>query len=71
MVTLNLLAVSDFSARTVWLLRGAVLVTGCHLAGRAYGLTDVQFQALRWEGEPVWWVEAVMGLRVNAEERRR
>lgn len=46
MATLNLLAVSGFSAHTVPLLRGTVLTTG-HLAGRPQGLTRHQTKAFR------------------------
>ncbi|MBY0291299.1 MAG: hypothetical protein K2X52_29790 [Mycobacteriaceae bacterium] len=70
MATLNLLAVSNFSARTVPLLRGPVLATG-QLAGRPYDLTHEQTRAFRRESEPVWWVNSVMYLRVKADERRR
>lgn len=70
MATLNMLAVSNFSARTVPLLRGAVLATG-QLAGQPYGLTHAQTRAFRRESEPVWWVNSVMYLRGRADERRR
>jgi hypothetical protein len=70
MATLNLLAVTNFSARSVPVLRGAVLATG-QLAGRPYGLTHEQTRAFRRESEPVWWVNSVMYLRVRAAERRR
>lgn len=46
MATLNLLAASDFSARTVPLLRGPALVTGQE-AGHPAGLTHHQMKVLR------------------------
>lgn len=70
MATLNLLAVSNFSARTVPLLRGRVLATG-QRAGRPHGLTHAQTKAFRRESEPVWWVNWVLFTRVQRDRRRR
>lgn len=70
MATLNLLAVSNFSARTVPLLRGCVLATG-QLGGRPHGLTQEQTRAFRAEAEPVWWVNSVMYVRDERDRRRR
>lgn len=70
MATLNLLAVSEFSARTVPLLRGTVLATG-HLAGRPQGLTLKQTQTFRQESEPTWWVNWIMHMRNERDRQRR
>jgi hypothetical protein len=70
MATLNLLAVSEFSPRTVPLLRGQVLITG-QLGGQPDGLTHPQMKALRREPGPVWWVNWVMHVRVERDEQRR
>jgi hypothetical protein len=70
MATLNLLAVSDFSPRTVPLLRGQVLITG-QVAGLVAGLTHHQMKVLRRESGPVWWVNWVLHMRVERDEQRR
>lgn len=70
MAILNLLAVSNFSARTVPLLRGCVLATG-QRAGRPEGLTVEQMKALQRESEPAWWVHWVMHMRVEGDRQRR
>lgn len=70
MATLNLLAVSRFSARTVPLLRGAALVTGQH-AGHPAGLTDDQIEALGREPGPVWWVNSILRMRVGRDRQHR
>jgi len=70
MATLNLLAVSEFSPRTVPLLRGQVLITG-QVAGQPDGLTHQQMKALRREPGPVWWLNWVMHMRVERDEQRR
>ncbi|BBN50937.1 hypothetical protein [Mycobacterium avium] len=70
MATLNLLAVSNFSARTVPLLRGCVLATG-QRGGRPHGLTLEQTRAFRVEAEPVWWVNSVMSVRGERDRWRR
>ena len=70
MATLNLLAVSAFSVRTVPLLRGTVLATG-HLAGRPHGLTRDQTKAFQQESEPTWWVNWVMHMREERDRQRR
>ncbi|MGJ6127487.1 hypothetical protein QN239_33440 [Mycolicibacterium sp. Y3] len=70
MATLNLLAVSGFSARTVPLLRGIALVTGQN-AGRPAGLTDDQMEALSRESGPVWWVNSILRMRVGRDRQHR
>ncbi|SOJ57035.1 hypothetical protein MSIMFB_04513 [Mycobacterium simulans] len=70
MATFNLHAVSEFSIRTVPLLRGAVLVTGMR-AGRPDGLSSDQIKALRSEHEPAWLAGWLMHLRVEGDKRRR
>lgn len=70
MATLNLLAVSNFSARTVPLLRGCVLAPG-QRAGRPHGLTLEQTRAFRVEAEPVWWVNSVMSIRGSTSGSHR
>jgi hypothetical protein len=70
MATLNLLGASEFSPRTVPLLRGQVLVTG-RRGGEPDGLTHPQMKALGRECGPVWWVNWVMHMRVERDEQRR
>jgi len=70
MATLNLLAVSNFSARTVPLLRGPALVTGQH-AGHPAGLTRHQMKVLRREPGPVWWVGWMLHMRVERDRQHR
>lgn len=70
MATLNLLAVSDFSPRTVPLLRGTVLITG-QSAGNPDGLTHAQTKALRRESGPRWWIGWMLHMRVEGDAQRR
>jgi hypothetical protein len=70
MATLNLHAVSNFSIRTVPLLRGAVLITGM-CAGHPAGLSSAQIKALRNEHEPAWLAGWLMHIRVEHDKRRR
>lgn len=70
MATLNLLAVSDFSPRTVPLLRGTTLVTGALVTGRPAGLTREQTKAFCRESGPMWWLNWVMHWRVERDRRR-
>lgn len=70
MATLNLLAVSEFSPRTVPLLRGQVLITG-QLGGQPDGLTHPQTKVLRRDPGPVWWVNWVMHMRLERDTQRR
>ena len=70
MATLNLLAVSDFSPRTVPLLRGQVLITG-QVAGQPDGLTHRQLKVLRREPGPAWWVNWILHMRVERDDQRR
>ena len=70
MAMLNLLAVSDFSARTVPLLRGCVLATG-QRGGCLEGLTVEQMKAFQRESEPAWWVHWVLHIRVEGDRQRR
>jgi len=70
MATLNLLAVSDFSARTVPLLRGTALVTGQH-AGHPAGLTLHQMELLRREPGPAWWVGWILHMRLERDRQHR
>lgn len=70
MATLNLLTASDFSARTVPLLRGPALVTGEH-AGHPAGLTHHQMNVLRREPGPAWWVGWVLHARVERDRQHR
>lgn len=65
MAALNLLAVSNVSARTVPLLRGCVLATG-QRGGRPHRLTREHTRAFRVEGDPVWWVNSAMSVRGGA-----
>lgn len=69
MVTLNLLAVSSFSARTVPLLRGTALVTG-QRAGHPAGLSDDQVELLGRDPGPVWWVTSILRMRVGRDRHR-
>lgn len=68
--TLNLLSVSEFSPRTVPLLRGVVLITG-RLAGGPGGLTHAQTKALRRESGPRWWKLWMLHMRVEGDAQRR
>ncbi|PBJ65933.1 hypothetical protein BB737_10245 [Mycobacterium avium subsp. hominissuis] len=70
MATLNLHAVSNFSIRTVPLLRGAVLITGMR-AGQPAGLSSDQIKALRSERELAWVTGWFMQIRVGSDTRRR
>ena len=70
LATLNLHAVSNFSIRTVPLLRGAVLITGMR-AGHPEGLASEQIKALRTEHEPAWLAGWLMHIRVERDKRRR
>ncbi|WP_131722468.1 hypothetical protein [Mycolicibacterium conceptionense] len=70
LATLNLLAVSDFSPRTVPLLRGAVLITG-QFAGQPDGLTHPQTKALLQESGPRWWKNWMLHMRVEGDAQRR
>ncbi|MEU0498075.1 hypothetical protein [Mycobacterium sp. NPDC006124] len=65
MATLNLLAVSEFSARTVPLLRGPALVTG-RRGDHPDGLTQRQMQVLRREPGPAWLVGWILHMRRGA-----
>ncbi|GAB4684144.1 hypothetical protein MOKP106_22290 [Mycobacterium avium subsp. hominissuis] len=70
MATLNLHAVSNFSIRTVPLLRGAVLITGMR-AGQPDGLSSEQIKALRSERAAAWVTGWLMQIRVDSDTRRR
>lgn len=70
MATLNLLAVSSFSARTVPLLRGTALVTG-QRAGNPAGLSDEQIEVLGRDPGPVWWVTSILRMRVGRDRQHR
>lgn len=70
MATLNLIAVSAFSTRTVPLLRGAVLITGT-CEGRPDGLSVEQMKALHSERRLGWLVGWLMHIREEGDKQRR
>lgn len=72
MATLNLLAVSHHSLRTVPLMRGPVLATGHDDRGRPQGLTLDQLRALGQDAAvPAWRMNWVLHVRIERDNHRR
>jgi hypothetical protein len=71
MATLNLLAATKFSALTVPLLYGPVLITGVDEHGALTGLSRKQFGLLKAGPSPSWWARLILQARQRCSQRRR
>ena len=71
MATLNLFAATKFSALTVPLLYGPVLITGVDGHGKLTGLSRDQFGLLKAGPSPNWWARLILQARQRRSERRR
>jgi hypothetical protein len=71
MATLNLFAAARFSAWTVPLLHGPVLITGVDQDGKPIGLSQAQLGLLQSGPGPNWWARLILHGRERRSERRR
>lgn len=69
--TLNLLAVSEYSSRTVPFLRGDVLLTGLAGDGGPAGLTVEQIRKMSSDPEPTWLSNWILHVRYEGDKQRR